>query len=99
MAEILNLGSPSDRSSIRLVTSKDQYIPNVRERERAYESMLAAQRVSMQGHARRVQRSLSATYNCVGMVFASRRTCIDAEHVPMILKDDGYFEVKDVRKI
>ena len=29
-------------------------------------------------------------YNCMGMVFASRRTWIDPEHLEMILEDDEY---------
>lgn len=85
--------------SIRLATSQNQYIPNKRERQRPYESMLAARRISTEGHSRRIQRSLSAAYNCVGMVFANRRTCIDAEHVPMILTDDAYVEVDDPAKV
>lgn len=35
-------------------------------------------------------RSLASEYNCMGMVFASRRTSIDVEHMERILQDDGY---------
>jgi hypothetical protein len=36
------------------------------------------------------------TYNCMGMLFASRRTAIyDAQEVPKILKDDGYRPLKN----
>jgi hypothetical protein len=35
-------------------------------------------------------RSLSSEYDCVGLVFASRRTAIGAEHLLSILTDDGY---------
>ena len=38
-------------------------------------------------------RSLSSMYNCMGMVFASRRTWVDPEHLPMILEDDSYRRV------
>ena len=38
-------------------------------------------------------RSMSSLYNCMGMVFASRRTCIEPEHLPMILNDDEYRRV------
>jgi hypothetical protein len=38
-------------------------------------------------------RSLTATYNCIGMAFANRRTWIEPTHVQMILDDDGYQEV------
>ncbi len=33
-------------------------------------------------------------YNCHGMTFACARTTIGPESVPMILKDDGYTEVR-----
>ena len=33
---------------------------------------------------------MSSTYNCMGMVFASRRTWVDPEHLTIILEDDGY---------
>jgi len=35
-------------------------------------------------------RSLSSQYDCVGLVFASRRTAIGTESLQMILNDDGY---------
>lgn len=38
-------------------------------------------------------RSMSSLYNCMGMVFASRRTCIEPEHLLMILNDDEYRRV------
>jgi hypothetical protein len=39
-------------------------------------------------------RSESSLYNCVGMVFASRRVWIDIKHVYKILADDGYREIQ-----
>lgn len=39
-------------------------------------------------------RSLSTyPYNCVGMVFASRRAWIEIEHVYKIMEDDGYEKI------
>jgi len=35
-------------------------------------------------------RSISSTYNCTGMVLASRRTTIDPKELDWILKEDGY---------
>jgi hypothetical protein len=29
-------------------------------------------------------------YNCVGLVFATRRTSIETKHMNVILRDDGY---------
>ncbi len=33
---------------------------------------------------------MSATYNCMGMVFANRRTWIDTDHLQLILQEDNY---------
>jgi hypothetical protein len=46
------------------------------------------------GHPGRAVRSLSAVYNCIGMVFANRRAWVEPEQVPMILADDSYYEIK-----
>lgn len=35
-------------------------------------------------------RSITQTYNCVGLVFASRRAWIEPHHFHKILGDDGY---------
>lgn len=35
-------------------------------------------------------RSITQTYNCIGMVFASRRAWLDTSHFNKILEDDGY---------
>lgn len=37
-----------------------------------------------------VRRRLSAMYNCVGMVFANRRTHIDLSYLQMIFQGDDY---------
>lgn len=35
-------------------------------------------------------RSITAVYNCLGLPFAARRTCIEPDHTQMILTEDGY---------
>lgn len=35
-------------------------------------------------------RSITGTYNCIGMVVASRRTWVDPEYLLQILREDGY---------
>jgi hypothetical protein len=35
-------------------------------------------------------RSLDSTYNCMGMIFAARRTAIDIDSLEKIIQDDGY---------
>ena len=43
--------------------------------------------------------SLSSIYNCMGMVFASRRTDVDPQYLPMILADDDYRQVQDEKDL
>jgi hypothetical protein len=92
MNTIIGEGSLSDRASIALSTSKNRRIPNLRMPERSPQSMYAAKQLHAKGS--RHLRSLRSTYNCVGMVFANRRTFIEPEQIPMILQDDEYIEVR-----
>jgi hypothetical protein len=39
-------------------------------------------------------RSLLGPYNCVGLVFGSRRTAMEPEHIRRILRDDGYRKIE-----
>ncbi len=41
-------------------------------------------------------RSMTAVYNCMGMVFGCRRTSIDPEHLPTILREDSYVRVDSI---
>jgi hypothetical protein len=38
-------------------------------------------------------RSLTAVYNCIGLIVASRRTWVDPDDLIRILKEDGYREL------
>ncbi|MFN7937068.1 MAG: hypothetical protein U0R19_27340 [Bryobacteraceae bacterium] len=98
-AILINPGGPGDKRSIALETSKRRRIPNEQFPERPTESMQAARRQVTDGHPGRIPRSLSATYNCVGMVFANRRTSIDPEYVPAILADDGFALVEQLADV
>jgi len=35
-------------------------------------------------------RSLDSSYNCMGMIFAARRTVLDTDVLHYIIDDDGY---------
>jgi len=93
MAVIIGLGNETDNTALALATSKGARIPNSRRGELAPEQMREAVRIVMQNHAKCILRSMSSVYNCFGMAFAGRRTCIEPEHVPMILQEGGYVEV------
>jgi hypothetical protein len=93
---IIGLGTERDPASLHLYTTLNRTrIENVRPPEElCFEGLQAAYK-----HVRSVSpsakcRSLTAMYNCVGMVFASRRTSIEATHIELILRDDGFYRVR-----
>ncbi len=56
--------------------------------------MYAARNALLETHPDYKLRSLDSVYNCMGMVFASRRTWIEPDNFGMIVQDDGYVERK-----
>ena len=82
-----------------LETRKGSKIPNEQRTQRHPTSMQAALAISQTGRPSVQPRSLSSVYNCMGMVFASRRTCIETEHLPMILREDNYRQVLSERDL
>lgn len=99
MALLINPGGEDDRNSLALATIRGTRIPNWQKRERAPEAMRDAFRFVTEGHEGRVLRSLASTYNCIGMAFATRRTCIEPEHVSMILKEDGFAQLSQAAEV
>lgn len=75
---------------IPLATRKGRTIPNERRMERHPSAMQAARNIVLQSHPSARPRSLTAVYNCMGMVFANRRTCVEPEYLQTILEDDEY---------
>ena len=88
-------GNYINAPELPLATRKRNLIPNEQRLESAPESMNAAKAFVLQDHPDAHARSLSSVYNCMGLVFASRRTWVDPEHLPMILADDDYRQVPD----
>jgi hypothetical protein len=100
MAFLIGAGGENDRHALRLSTRRGNHIPNWQQkRDRAPEAMHAARAVVMDGHEGRVLRSLASSYNCIGMAFANRRTCIEPDQVTMILEEDGFVEVAQVAAV
>ena len=89
---IINPGGADDAAALPLYTRTRTWIPNEQARPFPPERMAAAlDRVRKDFDATRVElRALDGSYNCVGLVFANRRTRIEPEHVGMILREDGY---------
>lgn len=80
---------------LALLTRKRRQIPNDQKlQEETPAHFEAAKSIALRHHPTARVRSLSSLYNCVGMVFASRRTEIHAQYVRMILEDDGYQQVE-----
>lgn len=88
--ELIGARGENDKASIRLSTKKNNFIPNERKKERHPDSLREAQAIWTRQFPNIKTRSLSATYNCVGLVFGARRTCIDPDQIKMILEDDAY---------
>jgi hypothetical protein len=95
---VISGGSPTDKASIPLSTRKGNYIRNERLREASPEilrSMLEMDR----GFTSARLRSATQTYNCMGMVFAARRTAIASDLLDWILEEDGYSLVNNDHEV
>lgn len=90
---ILNQFQTKTNPSIHLETSKGNMIDNYQVTElSAFEQNMGKDYEKYEFATPR--SSMSPMYNCHGMTFASRRTCIDkSEEIRKILKDDGYKDV------
>ena len=84
---------------LELSTKRGNRIANVQRRTRHPKSMEAAEKIVLENHPSARTRSLRSEYNCVGMVFGSRRTDISTDLVPMILRDDGYRRISDASSL
>ena len=93
---VVDEGGPKDTRSIPLATKRGYYIRNIQPPERAPESMSVAERTWKSSRPSIETRSLSATYNCFGLVFASRRTYVLDDQVETILEHDGYRPVRNM---
>lgn len=83
-------------AGIPLGTRKGTQIENERRSQRAPESMEAARKFVVENHGTAKMRSLSSMYNCMGMVFAARRTLVDPDQLPLILREDGYRRLRSL---
>lgn len=96
---IIGGGRPGDRAFLSLETKKRHIIPNEQRMERASKALKASIKVWEKSRPNAHLRSITATYNCMGLVFASRRTCIDPDELRMIFEDDGYEKIPDLKDV
>lgn len=93
---VLDAGRLGDRSYLPLATKNGRIIPNEMRLERNPVALKASIDIFSQSCPMAILRSITATYNCMGMVFASRRTTISINELGMIMEDDGYIKVSGV---
>jgi len=99
MTYIIGEGSERDPRSIPISTRDGSHIPNFRRTEDAPEVRRSAATMLRAEHGNAKLRSSSSTYNCVGHVFAARRTWVESDHLPAILERDGYSRVDGREKL
>ena len=99
MEYIIGQGSERDPQTLRLSALDGTHIPNVRRPEDPPEIRRSAIEMFKHDHPNAKLRSLSSVYNCVGHIFAARRTHVSSEHLPTILEKDGYSRIDDVQKL
>lgn len=93
MTIILGQGGQNDPKSLPLSTRRRTHIDNEPRQEWAPNRLkdTIQQYKNQFPHAR--LRSITAIYNCLGMTFAARRTCIEPDLTYMILTEDGYIQL------
>lgn len=99
MVRVIGEGGPQDRASIPLATRQGTWIPNVRRPEQAPDTLMAYIDLYKEKLPKARLRSSTAVYNCVGLVFASRRTWVDTQVVPTILTEDEYHKLVSPRDV
>lgn len=89
---IINRGQESDPQRLKLYTRKNRFIENEQPPGGGFpaERMRAATQMWQERHPRAKLRAAASTYNCMGLAFANRRTCIDPGQWEVIRDDDGY---------
>jgi len=92
---MLTLGNSREERGLALETRTKWPIPNNTSKEKAPAALMASRELWKKLLPEATLRSLTATYNCVGMVFATRRSHINPDHVRDILEKDGFSKVPD----
>ncbi len=97
-ASLLEFGQEFHRQ-LSLDTRRGNPIPNAQRLEMNPSRARAVIRMIKKLCPNAKQRSITQVYNCLGMVFAARRTCIEVDNINMILKDDDYKPVGQLKDV
>lgn len=95
MSVIVFPTDPPIGPQLALATKKGTPIPNERGPKLSPVQLEAARDMLLNNHSDWVPRALDSTYNCLGLVFAARRTWIEPEQFALIREDDGYRALED----
>ena len=98
MSMIIGEGGPNDKEALKLYTRKGRFIPNLKRLESPPARMKVATEKLKKAFPSAQLRSATQVYNCMGLAFASRRTCIDPVHLAIILDDDEYRQIPGVQE-
>jgi len=96
MPLIIGAGGEKDRGSLPLYTRSREFIPNEIRLESHPIRLQAAKALWEKEHPQAKLRSSTSIYNCMGLVFASRRTWVDPEYIALILHGDEYQRVANI---
>jgi len=84
---------PPFKPGIPLATRSGKKIENEQRYDRHPSAMQEAVKIWLTQFPNITPRSLTAIYDCMGLVFASRRTWIDISLINFILHEDGYHQI------
>jgi len=98
---IIGQGGTTDKAYLPLATREKNPIPNEQRRELSPARLKTIDELWKRERPDAILRSSTAVYNCMGLVFASRRTWVDTSYLEMIFDDDKYTQVegKDKAKL
>lgn len=84
---------------IELATRAGRPISNDRRLSGNPTRLKVAEELVLKHHNTAVTRSLTGSYNCMGMVFATRRTWVDTNQLSIILEDDDYRKLTSMEDV
>lgn len=92
---IIGVGTESDPRTYKLYTRANNFIENERPPEKTIDRLQEGHRLATSGRNSVTLRSLTALYNCMGLVFATRRTWIscDEHTIERFREDDDLREL------
>jgi hypothetical protein len=96
---IIGRGTEADPMALLLYTRKRRFVMNEMSPERSADELDSLEKLFRDVHPQATLRSNTSTYNCMGLVFAARRTHIDVDLLDAFLADDEWRQLADVASL